>query len=151
MESSPTARAGGPLEVLSGTVGADLRWVVVADGDDDDLVTMLDIYRGGQQVAGSGFRGPKLDGDSLISEWRGRTDDLPYFVMARVSPVVDRVVATTDRGSEIPLSLSPVIEQFALRFAAAPLPAGEQPATLRIERDGTVLESRLQPMPPRSP
>ncbi len=124
--------------------------MVVVSGEDQDLVTMLDIYRGDQQVAGSGFRGPKLYGDSLVNEWRGRTDDLPYFVMARVSPVVDRVVATTDRGSQITLSLSPVIEEFALRFAAAALPAGEQPASLRIERDGTVLESRGQPMPPRS-
>ena len=112
---------------------------------------MLDIYRDGRQVAGSGFRGPKLHGDSLINEWRGHTGDLPYFVMARVSPVVDRVVATTDRGSQIPLSLSPVIERFGLRFAAAAIPAGEQPASLRIERDGAVLESLLQPIPPRSP
>ena len=151
MESPPAARHADPLEVLSGTAGTDLRWVVVADGDDDDLVTMLDIYRGGQQVAGSGFRGPKLHGDSLINEWRGQTDNLPYFVIARVSPAVDRVVATTDRGSQIPLSLSPVIEQFGLRFAAAAMPAGEQPASLRIERDGVVLESTLQPVPPRSP
>jgi len=100
------------------------------------------------RLNGSGFRGPGLHGDSLINEWRGQTDDLPYFVMARVSPVVDRVVAITD-GSEITLSLSPVIEQFGLRFAAAALPAGEQPASLRIERDGTVLESPLQPIPPR--
>jgi hypothetical protein len=124
--------------------------VVIADGDDGDLITMLDIYSGDQQVAGSGFRGPGLYGDSLINEWRGQTDDLPYFVMARVSPVVDRVVATTDVGSEITLSLSPVIEPFGLRFAAAALPAGEQPASLRIERDGAVLESALQPTPPRS-
>jgi hypothetical protein len=149
MESSATARPAGPLEVLSGSIGADLRWVVVADGDGEDLVTMLDIYSGDQQIAGSGFRGPGLYDDSLINEWRGQTDDLPYFVMARVSPVVDRVVATTESGSEITLALSPVIEPFGLRFAAAALPAGEQPASLRIERDGAVLESPLQPMPPR--
>jgi hypothetical protein len=144
-----TARPGGPVEVLSGRAGPDLRWVVVAEGDDEDLITMLDIYRDDRQVAGSGFRGQGLHGDSLINEWRGQTDDLPYFVMARVSPVVDRVVATTDRGSQIALSLSPVIDQFALRFAAGAIPPGEQPASLRIERDGTVLESLWQPMPPR--
>ncbi len=149
MESDQTARPDGQVEVLSGTAGPDLRWVVVAEGDDEDLLTMLDVYRGDRQVAGSGFRGPGLYGDSLINEWRGQTDGLPYFVMARVAPVVDRVVATTDRGSQIVLSLSPVIEQFAVRFAAAALPAGERPASLRIERDGTVLESSLQPMPPR--
>jgi hypothetical protein len=107
---------------------------------------MLDVYRGDRQVAGSGFRGPKLYGDSLVNEWRGHTDDLPYFVMARTSPIVDRVVATTDLGTEVTLSLSPVIERFGLRFAAAALPAGERPCTLRIERDGAPLETRLTPM-----
>lgn len=141
----------GPVEVLSGSVEDDLRWVVVADGDDADLVTMLNIYRGDRQVAGSGFRGPTLHGGSLVNEWRGQTDNLPYFVMARTSPVVDRVVATTDRGSEIALALSPVIERFGVRFAAAALPAGEQPAALRLERDGVVLESRLQQIPPPRP
>jgi hypothetical protein len=136
----------GPVEVLSGSAGDGLRWVVVADGRDEDLTTMLDVYRGDRQVAGSGFRGPKLYGDSLVNEWRGQKDDLPYFVMARTSPIVDRVVATTDLGTEVTLSLSPVIERFGLRFAAAALPAGERPCTLRIERDGAPLETRLTPM-----
>jgi hypothetical protein len=121
---------------------------VVAEGDDENLLTMLNIYRGDVQVAGSGFGGPKLPGDSLLNEWRGQTDDLPYFVMARTSPVVDRIVATTDRGSEIILALSPVIEQFGLRFAATSLPPGERPHSLRIERAGAVLQTRPQPMPP---
>jgi hypothetical protein len=45
-----------PVEVLSGTVERGLHWVVVASGDqvDLDLSTMLHVYRGGQQVAGSG-------------------------------------------------------------------------------------------------
>ena len=143
-------RPAGPVEVLSGSTADGLRWVVVADGRDEDLMTMLDIYSGDRQVAGSGFRGPKLYGDSLVNEWRGQKDDLPYFVMARTSPIVDRVVATTDRGTEVTLSLSPVIERFGLRFAAAALPAGEQPSTLRIERDGAVLETRLNPLQPGS-
>jgi hypothetical protein len=25
-----------------------------------------------------------------INEWRGEADDLPYFVMARTAPIVDR-------------------------------------------------------------
>jgi hypothetical protein len=141
-----------PVEVLSGTARGDLRWVVVAAGDDDHLSTMLHVYRGDRQVAGSGFGGPALPGDSLMNEWRGRTDDLPYFVMARISPIVDRVVATTDRGTEITLAISPLIERFGLRFAAAALPDGEQPGSLRAESQGGVLQTRPQPMPrPRRP
>ena len=44
------------VEVLAGEVGGGLRWVVVASNDDGDLYTMLHIYRGDRQVAGSGWR-----------------------------------------------------------------------------------------------
>jgi hypothetical protein len=133
-------------EVLSGTAG-ELRWTVVAGGSDDDFSTLLCVYQGEVRVARSGFGGPKLYPGSLLNEWRGRTDDLPYFVMARVSPIVDRVVAITDRGSEVVLRLSPVVEPFRLRFAAAALPAGSGPAALRVERLGQELERSPQWMP----
>jgi hypothetical protein len=116
---------------------------------------MLHIYRGGQQLAASGFDGRKLYPGSVVNEWRGKTDDLPCFVMARTAPIVDRVIATTDRGSDVVLAMSPVIERFGLRFAAAALPEGEQPGSLRAEHDGTTLEMCQQPMPrlrpPRHP
>jgi hypothetical protein len=142
----PTPPSDG-VEVLSGTADRDLRWVVVVEGNDEDLYTILHVYRGARHVAGSGFGGPKLYGDSLVNEWRGRTGDLPYFVMARTSPIVDRVVATTHRGSDVTLALSPPIEAFGLRFAAAALPPGEEPFSLRVERAGVVLETRPAPMP----
>ena len=144
-------RGDGAVEVLSGTAAGGLRWSVVASGDDADFSTMLHIHRDSQQLAASGFGGPKLYPGSVVNEWRGKTDDLPYFVMARTALTVDRVIATTDRGSEIPLALSPPIERFGLRFAAAALPEGERPASLRAEQDGATLEVRPQRMPPRRP
>lgn len=136
-----------PVEVLSGTVEGGLHWAVVASGDQAELATMLHVYRGGQQVAGSGFGGPALYPGSVINEWRGRADDLPFFVMARVSPSVDRVIATTAGGTEIALVMSPPIERFGLRFAAAALPPGDRPGSIRAERDGATVETRQQPMP----
>lgn len=146
--------AGDEVEVLSGTAPGGLRWVVVVSGDDGDLYMLLRVYRGDRKVvAGSGFGGPKVASGSVMTEWRGRTDDLPSFVMARTLPDVDRVVATTDRGSEVVLALSPPVDRFGLRFAATALPHGEQPGNIRAERNGTVLETRPQPMgrprPPR--
>jgi hypothetical protein len=136
-------------EVLSGSAGTDLRWAVVVHGDNEELYTMLRVYRGERVVvAGSGFGGPALPPGSVLTEWRGRTDDLPFFVMARTSPAVDRVVATTDRGTEVTLALSPPVARFGLRFAAAALPDGEQPASVRAERQGAVLETVPQRMPP---
>jgi hypothetical protein len=132
---------GEPVEVLSGTADSGLAWVVVTSGTDEDLYTMLNVYRDDQLLAGSGFGGPKLYPGSVMNEWRGQRDDLPWFVMARTDPVVDRVVVTTASGVEVVLAISPLVAQFGLRFAAAPLPEGEQPGGLRAERDGTVLET----------
>ena len=138
----------GEVEVLSGTAAGGLRWEVVCSGDDADLYTMLRVYSGDKRVvAGSGFGGPKLRPGSVMSEWRGRTDNLPYFVVARTAPAVTQVVATTDRGSDVVLELSEPVDRFGLRFAAAALPPGHMPATIRAERDGAVLEERPQPMP----
>jgi hypothetical protein len=138
----------GEVGVLSGAAAGGLRWEIVCSGDDDDLYTMLRVYSGENRVvAGSGFGGPKLQPGSVMSEWRGQTDDLPYFVMARTAPPVTRVVATTDRGTDVVLELSEPVERFGLRFAATALPPGHMPATIRAERDGAVLEQRPQPMP----
>jgi hypothetical protein len=140
---------GNEAEVLSGVAQGGLRWVVVASGTDQDFYTMLHVYRDGQRAGGSGFGGPKLRGTAVMNEWRGRRDDQPYFVMARTRPEVDRVVATTSRGTEVELALSPPVPAFGLRFAAAALPDGEEPGRLRAERAGVVLESWPQPMPGR--
>ncbi|HXB48513.1 MAG TPA: hypothetical protein VNW50_12185 [Streptosporangiaceae bacterium] len=139
-------------KVLSGAAAGELRWEVDCSGDDEDLYTMLRVYCGDKRVvAGSGFGGPKLRRGSVMSEWRGRTDDLPYFVMARTAPEVTRVVATTDRGAEVVLELSVPVDRFGLRFAAAALPPGHMPSSIRAERDGAVLEEQPQRVPRPSP
>jgi hypothetical protein len=138
----------GEVEVLSGAGAGGLRWEVVCSGDDEHLYTILRVYAGDKRVvAGSGFGGPKLQPGSVMKEWRGHTDDLPYFVMARTAPAVTRVVATTDRGTEVVLELSEPVERFGLRFAAAELPPGHMPASIRAERDDAVLEVQPQRMP----
>jgi hypothetical protein len=145
-------RADDPVEVLSGQAGRGLQWVVVASGDRDDLYTVLRVYQDGRMVVpGSGFGGPALAAGSVLNEWHGQTDGLPFFVMARTSPEVDRVVATTEAGTEVTLALSPPVDGFGLRFAAAALPEGERPAGLRAERAGAVLSQVRQWMPPPRP
>jgi hypothetical protein len=124
----------------------------MTSGDHQNLLTMLHVYRGDEKlIGGTGFDGPPLDVNSLISEYRGRKEGLPWFVMARTAPMVDRVVATTDQGTEITLELSPPIQRFGLRFAVAALPDGERPSSIRVERRGVVLETRRQPVPTNWP
>ena len=141
--------ASDQIEVLSGNVGESLRWVVVCTARDEELVTLLRVYDGDKVVvAGSGFGGPPLRPGSVMTEWRGRTDDLPYFVMARTAPIVTRVVATTDRGLDVMLRLSEPVDRFGLRFAAAALPAGHGPLHIRAERDGLVVDEQPQRLRP---
>jgi hypothetical protein len=143
------SESAGEVQVLSGTAGGGLRWEVICSGDDENLYTILRVYSGDVRVVpGSGFGGAKLQPGSVMKEWRGRTDDLPYFVMARTAPAVTRVVATTDRGAGVVLELSGPVERFGLRFAAAALPPGQMPARITAERDGAVLEEQPQRMPP---
>jgi hypothetical protein len=133
------------VEVLGGTHG-DLRWQVWAGGTADDLMTMLQVFDGGRRVAWSGFGGPALHPDRRVNEWRGRTDDLPYFVMARATPEVSRLVAVTDRGNHVELVMGEVDARFGLRFAAAGLPDGDGPGVLLVEVDGHPDGSLPQPM-----
>jgi hypothetical protein len=111
-----------------------------------ELMTMLHGFKGTKRVIGSGFGGPALYPGQLVHEWRGRTDQWPYFVMARADPTVDRIVAVTDRGTEVELSLSAVVPQFGLRFAAAGLPTGEAPNRLIIEVRGETVADLHRPM-----
>lgn len=133
-----------PVEVLTGISPPDLTWRVMAGGSNMEFSSMIEISRGLRRVAGSGMSGPKLYPNSVIHEFRGWTDDLPYVVLARTAPEIDRVVATTDAGTEIELPLSPVI--FDLRFGAALLPDGEGPASIRAELGGVVVEVKQQRM-----
>lgn len=137
-------------EVHSGTAGRTLRWVMFCTGGNQDLYTWLRVYDGDELVvAGSGFGGPALEPSSIMSEWRGCADDLPYFVMARTVPEVQRVVATTDHGLDVELDLSDPVERFGLRFAAAALPDDHSPVSIRAEREGAVLAQLPQRVPPR--
>jgi hypothetical protein len=130
-----------------------LDWKVVATWgprtdrfEDRELMTMLHGFEGTKRVIGSGFGGPALYPGRLVCEWRGRTDQWPYFVMARADPTVDRIVAVTDRGTGVELSLSAVVPQFGLRFAAAGLPIGEAPNRLIIEVNGQSVADLYRPM-----
>lgn len=133
------------VEVLAGTHG-DLRWQVWTGGGSDDLMTTLKLFDGDRRVAWQGFGGPALYSGQRVHEWRGRTDDLPYFVMARAAPEVSRLVAVTDRGAHVELVMGEVDDRFGLRFAAVGLPDGEGPGVLLVEVDGRPDGSIPQPM-----
>jgi hypothetical protein len=140
------------IEVFHGTAAEGLRWIVRASVHDEDRAsTMLHVYRGQEHLSGSGFRGPRVQDGGVLHEWRGRTDDQPWFVMVCAAPEVTRVVATTDQDAEVELALSDVVRIHGVRYAVADLPRGHGPGSIRAEVDGTVVGSRAQPVLTPSP
>ena len=135
--------------VLAGRCEQGYTWEVEAGGPDENFLTMMSVFHDGRRVHRGGMAGPKLYPGSVINEYRGRKDALPYVIVARTAPQVDRVVVTTDRGAEIELPLSEIIDQFGLRFAAAVLPDGHGPGSIRAEAHGLTLQTQQQPMPRR--
>jgi hypothetical protein len=143
-------------EVFYGGAAEGLRWIVRTSDHDDDRgrTTMLHVYRGDVHLSGSGFGGVQLREGEVLHEWRGRTDDQPWFVMACTAPEVTRVVATTDRGAEVELALSPVVRIHGVRYAVADLPRGHGPGSIVAEVNGTTVENVSQPVftpPPGTP
>ncbi len=133
------------VAVLDGGAEEGLRWVVSVDAVEGHLMVMLNLVREGQYVSGSGFDGSKHFGGVVLQTWRGRTDDLPWHVMARVGTSVTRVVVTTNLGTEVELALSPFMPEYGSKFAAASIPEGEFPRAIRAERDGVVVDAGPQP------
>lgn len=139
-----------------GGAAEGLRWIVRTSDHDDarGRTTMLHVYRGDEHLSGSGFGGVQLREGEVLHEWRGRTDDQPWFVMACTAPEVTRVVATTDRGAEVELALSPVVRIHGVRYAVADLPRGHGPGSIVAEVNGTTVENVSQPVftpPPGTP
>lgn len=123
--------------VLTGSAG-DIAWDVYVDGTLKNLYTFLRARSGSVTVLHAGFGGPALYGDDLVNEWRGREDDGPYFILARVHPSVTGLTAVTSRRSEVNLPLSQPHPTWNLRFAAGPLPLGHEPSELLLTLfDGT--------------
>ena len=134
------------VAVLVGDATRGLQWIVTVDDSNGHLMVMLNVLRGDQYLSGSGFDGSKYFAGTVLQEWRGRTDDLPWFVMARTAAAVTRVVATTDLGTDVELTLSPFMSEFGSRFAAAGIPEGECPCAIRAERDGVIIDTSPQPV-----
>ncbi len=137
--------------VLDGLCEQGYQWQVEAGGTDDDFLTMMSLMQDGERLGSGGIAGPKLYPDSVINEYRGLRDSLPYVIVARTAPRVDRVVVTTDRAMDIELALSEVVTEFGLRFAAAVLPDGHGPHSIRAEAQGQLLQTLPQRMPRRPP
>jgi hypothetical protein len=128
-----TGAPGASREVFAGqSVG--VRWAVLAglDGAGRLSTFVTRTHRGA--TATSGVTGsPPRDGQ-LICMWIGRAPDLPPFLLLRTAPEVTHATAVLATGVRRQVALSPVIEDFRLRFGAAPLPDEDPLASIEIGR-----------------
>ena len=135
--------------VLVGEAPDGVHWFVRA-GPDTDGGFYTSISRShGDATAESGMGGDKLSPGQVINFWIGKADGTPLFVMARAAPQVKHVTVMLTSGSRRELSMSPVIEDFGLRFAAGRLPDDDLPVSLEVAVDGGETQVHDLRWPPR--
>ena len=92
--------------------------------------------------------GDKLSPGQVINFWIGKADGTPLCHGPRCSAVKHVTVMLTS-GSRRELSMSPVIEDFGLRFAAGRLPDDDLPVSLEVAVDGGETQVHDLRWPPR--
>jgi hypothetical protein len=135
-------------EVLVGESPDGVRWVVRA-GVDSTGGFYTSINRSlGDATAESGMGGEALAPGRVINFWIGQADGTPLFVMARTAPRVQRVTVVLASGFWRDLSMSPVIEDFDLRFTAGRLPDGDPPVSMEVAVEGGETQVHALRWPP---
>lgn len=113
--------AGESRRVFAGQSDG-VRWAIRtgldAAGKLNTIVTRA--YQGTASTSSVPGSSPR-DGQ-LISMWIGRAHDIPPFLLLRTTPEVTHATAILASGDRREVALSPVIEDFGLRFGGAPLP-----------------------------
>jgi hypothetical protein len=116
--SLPDAGPAPPRVIFAGQSGG-VRWAIRAGRDGAGrLATVLTRTCRGVTAAFGVPGSPPRDGQ-LVSMWISRG---PGFLLLRAAPDVTRVTALLASGARRRLTLSPVIEDLRLRFAATLLP-----------------------------
>jgi len=125
-------------EVWAGEAG-DVRWkILVERGEGGEVFSFVQRERG-LAHATSGMGGPALSPGHQVNVWSGVATGLPPFILVRTAPTVLSVTVLLDHGEPLDLQLSPVIDEFGLRFAASPLPDDAQVIDLQIGQDTSQL------------
>lgn len=112
---------GAPRQVLAGWADG-LRWTIcVGLAQTGRLDTFVTRTCGGASAMSSVPGSGPPDGQ-LVSMWIGREPAIPPLLLLKARPGVTRVTAVLASRDRRLVTLSPVIEDFSLRFGAVPLP-----------------------------
>ena len=115
-----------------------LHWAVRAGPNEAGLLTTVVTRTGPGGIVTFRMPAPALRRGQLISMWMDRspgTPGIPALLLLHTAPDVVHASAVLASGGRRDVRLSPVIEDFGVRFGAVPLP-DEDPLTAVEIRSG---------------
>ena len=132
MTTLDVPRRTTPPRLMAAAQSAGLHWAVRASLDEAGLLTTV-VTRTGQGGTVT-FRvpDPAPRGRQLVSMWIDRNPGTPAFLLLHTTPDVVRASAVLAGGGRRSVPLSPVIEDFRIRFGAVPLPNEDPLAGVEI-------------------
>jgi hypothetical protein len=98
-----------------------VHWTIRAEGDDAGVLSTVVAHTCHGVAATFSVLGASLHNGPLLSMWVGRERDACPFLLLRTAPVVTHATAVLASGARREVALSPVVEDFRLRFGGVPL------------------------------
>ena len=132
-------RRAAPARMMAATRSGGLRWAVRAGLDEAGLLTTTVTRTGPDGTSAFRVPDPAPRHGQLVSMWMDRAPGTPALLLLHTAPDVVHASAVLASGQRRHVWLSPVTEDFWLRFGAVPLPA-EDPLA------GVEVRSRLRGM-----
>lgn len=109
-----------------------VRWSIRAECDRAGVLRTVVTYTCGDAGATFSVLGASLHNGQLLSLWVGREQNARPFLLLRTAPVVTRATAVLASGDRHEVALSPVIEDFRLRFGGVPLREDDPLASVEL-------------------
>jgi hypothetical protein len=131
-----------------------VHWAIRAGSDGAGVLRAVVTYTCGGVTATFSVLGASLHDGQLLSMWVGRERDARPFLLLRTAPAVTRATAVLASGDRREVALSPVVEDFRLRFGGVPLREDDPLASVELTGppgDPQVIELWRPPrlVPPR--
>jgi hypothetical protein len=123
--------ASDPRTVSEGSADG-VHWSIRAECDRAGVLRTVVTHTCEGASATFSVLGASLHNGQLLSLWVGREQDARPFLLLRTAPVVTQATAVLASGDRHEVTLSPVIEDFRLRFGGVPLREDDPLASVEL-------------------